>query len=48
MQVDKVAKLSDHGNCEFEYGEFEFGGEQFEEHISYKGEGEGSTIGGIG
>jgi len=26
-----------------EYGEFDFGGEQFEEQIGYKGKGEGST-----
>jgi hypothetical protein len=28
MQVDKATEIvSDHGNCESKYGEFEFGGE---------------------
>jgi hypothetical protein len=35
-------------NCEFEYGEFDFGGEQSKEKFGYKGEGEGITIRGIG
>jgi hypothetical protein len=38
----------DHGNCEFEYGKFDFGGEHSKEQISYMGEGEGNVIGRIG
>ncbi len=48
MQAQKgVGIILDYGNCKFKYGEFEFGSEQFEKKISQRGEGEGSTIGGI-
>jgi hypothetical protein len=49
MKADKVAKfISNHGNYESEYGEFDFGGEHSKKHIGYMGEGEGNVIGGIG
>jgi hypothetical protein len=37
-----------HGNCESEHGEFDSRGKNSKEQIGYKGEGEGSVIGGIG
>jgi hypothetical protein len=48
MKANKTINILDHGNCEFEDGEFDYRGKHSEEQICCGGKGGGNVIGGIG
>jgi hypothetical protein len=44
MKANKGSQvILNHGNYEFEYEEFDFKGKHYEEHIGYRGKGEGNV-----